>query len=927
MSKVMSHDDEDSWASIEPLTVLQQQPVKKDSMFASPLPDSHRRGSSTEPSSHHRSADLPSPTGSSIRASKASSKSSPTIPSPVHSPQSNRHLTHTGMRSPSHELTPSSPRSREIEADNSAHNSDYHAATLPAQQKRHVHTGSSARENSDMYHSGSQSLSRRTSRQSNRSTRRSDRESVDTTSTKVQLPEAGKTRVVRLRREHPGEPIGITITVRTPSPPPGGSGNQATSNNLLGTDASLTLQRLMSGSLSNKQGGSGTPTKSDLSFRTEPVLAIQRIMSGSLADRQGGLFPGDILLEFNGRPVHSLDEVYSQMRQSASLLECEFLVQAPHSNGFLRPGQQHNFRSSKSKRYIRSFFDYDAKVDSLMPAGDVGLSFKAGDVLELVDDQDPNFWQVRPLNDAHGRVRLIPSQTLEERRQAFNQEKAQLTAEGTKKKSKRTIKTFFRAADASDLRVRSDLWSYEEVVPWPESMVPCLLLLGAPGVGRRNLKALLVNREPNRFDFPKSDTTDPDASPVNFNVIPKEQMEKDVRSGAYVEWGKADGHYYGIKFSALRKIIATGRTVVLDCQPQSVYLLHQPEFNPVTIFVAAPHFEVAKRMMEDGLRAGLTQNRRSDEELRAMVEESQSLAVKHRHLYFHKFTNSDMKEGVEKLSRLVTRVERHPSWIPSGWAYEMSAPTGSDTGTPFVPGSSTLSALGIHTLPPSRPSAIARSVLSGISEASAESASRLARPPSILSESVTSQQGRATPANGKRLYERRRRPQVEFRPTAPTIPELDTPSESMTNRSRASENQPASGRPMGFSGTPTSPKPRNSPQVSERSNGSLRRHQHGSQSEQTDGTQPNQGLKAMDNLRTSQLGEGKDRHSQSLRDSRNSSESSNHRFPRTQANNRQSGSSLAPRRYDTSTTVPADEDISDTSSEDEGEMKDKEVHL
>lgn len=45
-------------------------------------------------------------------------------------------------------------------------------------------------------------------------------------------------------------------------------------------------------------------------------------------------------------------------------------------------------------------------------------------------------------------------------------------------------------------------------------------------------------------------------------------MEEDVRSGAYVEWGKVDGHYYGIRFSAVRKIIASGRTAVLDCQPQ-----------------------------------------------------------------------------------------------------------------------------------------------------------------------------------------------------------------------------------------------------------------------------------------------------------------------------------------------------------------------
>ncbi|KER28452.1 hypothetical protein T265_04755 [Opisthorchis viverrini] len=454
---------------------------------------------------------------------------------------------------------------------------------------------------------------------------------------------------------------------------------------------------------------------------------------------------------------------------------------------------------------------------------------------------------VRPLNDSHGQVRLIPSQTLEERRTAFNQEKI---PGGTLKKTRRTIKMFFRAADSSGLRLRSDIWSYEEVVPWPQSMVPCLLLLGVTGVGRRNLKVLLASSEPKRFAYPLSDTTDPTASTSQFHILPKAQMEADVRSGAYVEWGKVGGNYYGIRFSAIRKIIASGRTAVLDCQPQTVHLLHQPEFNPCTVFIAAPNFEVAKRMMKDGLENGVTKNNRSDEELRCLIEESQTFARDHRHLYFHSLTNSDMRETVARLSRLISRLERHPSWIPSGWAYELSVPGGPVGSNPnrmlvdepievvdkfvnlgsctssgglakddvsigiwkaraafihlphlwppnFVPGSSSLSALGIPTLPPAHSSTIARSVLSGISEASSESANRLARPPSICSESVLSERqpgGLRSPCNRpnaaaspitprQRLYERRRKPQHDFQPLSPAIPEQDTPSESGVSHS------------------------------------------------------------------------------------------------------------------------------------------------
>ncbi|VDO98979.1 unnamed protein product [Schistosoma margrebowiei] len=137
------------------------------------------------------------------------------------------------------------------------------------------------------------------------------------------------------------------------------------------------------------------------------------------------------------------------------------------------------------------------------------------------------------------------------------------------------------------------------------------MLIGPNGVGRRNLKVLLAKYEPKRFAYPMTDTTDSTLPTNLFKVLSKDQMESDVKSGAYVEWGKINGHYYGIRFSELRKIIANGRTAVLDCQPQSLHLLHQPEFNPCVVFVAAPSFEVAKTMLQEGLQANVTSNIRS----------------------------------------------------------------------------------------------------------------------------------------------------------------------------------------------------------------------------------------------------------------------------------------------------------------------------
>ncbi|VDN15857.1 unnamed protein product [Dibothriocephalus latus] len=72
--------------------------------------------------------------------------------------------------------------------------------------------------------------------------------------------------------------------------------------------------------------------------------------------------------------------------------------------------------------YIRCLYTYDPTKDTLLPTGHKGLAFRSGEVLELVDFQDLNWWQVRRLDNPNGKTSLIPSQTLEEKRQAFNQQ-------------------------------------------------------------------------------------------------------------------------------------------------------------------------------------------------------------------------------------------------------------------------------------------------------------------------------------------------------------------------------------------------------------------------------------------------------------------------------------------------------------------------
>lgn len=45
-------------------------------------------------------------------------------------------------------------------------------------------------------------------------------------------------------------------------------------------------------------------------------------------------------------------------------------------------------------------------------------------------------------------------------------------------------------------------------------------------------------------------------------------MEADVKAGRFLEHGEYDGNLYGTKIESIHQVVATGRTCILDVNPQ-----------------------------------------------------------------------------------------------------------------------------------------------------------------------------------------------------------------------------------------------------------------------------------------------------------------------------------------------------------------------
>uniref|UniRef100_A0AAQ4P435 Membrane protein, palmitoylated 2a (MAGUK p55 subfamily member 2) n=1 Tax=Gasterosteus aculeatus aculeatus TaxID=481459 RepID=A0AAQ4P435_GASAC len=275
---------------------------------------------------------------------------------------------------------------------------------------------------------------------------------------------------------------------------------------------------------------------------------------------QGLLHVGDVIKEVNGREVG----------QDASVLQEE--LQAASGSVVLKILPSYHEAIQPSQLFFKCHYDYDPANDNLIPCKEAGLRFEAGDILQIVNQDDVNWWQARHVEG--GSAGLIPSQMLEEKRKAFVKRDVELapagnlcTGVGGKKKKKMMYVTTKNAEFD-----RHEILLYEEVAKVPPFKRKTLILIGAQGVGRRRLKNKLLLRDPLLFGttipYTSRKPKKEDGESRMYAFTSRSKMEADIKNGRYLEHGEYDGNLYGIKMDSIHEVVEAGRVCVLDVNPQ-----------------------------------------------------------------------------------------------------------------------------------------------------------------------------------------------------------------------------------------------------------------------------------------------------------------------------------------------------------------------
>ncbi|XP_037713611.1 MAGUK p55 subfamily member 7 isoform X2 [Drosophila subpulchrella] len=420
-------------------------------------------------------------------------------------------------------------------------------------------------------------------------------------------------------------------------------------------------------------------------------IKIARIMHGGAADRSGLIHVGDEVIEVNNINVEGKTpgDVLTILQNSEGTIT--FKLVPADSKGAQR----------ESKVRVRAHFDYNPDVDPYIPCKEAGLAFQRGDVLHIVAQDDAYWWQARKEHERSARAGLIPSRALQERRILHDRSQKDGTDLDSKPGScaslcttppgsprlpasssssscrqPKTKKIMYDLTENDDFD-REQIATYEEVAklyPRPGVFRP-IVLIGAPGVGRNELRRRLIARDPEKFRSPVPYTTRPmrtgEVAGREYIFVPRDKMDADIEAGKFVEHGEYKGHLYGTSAESVKSIVNAGCVCVLSPHYQAIKTLRTAQLKPFLIHVKPPELDILKATRTEA-RAKSTfdeANARSftDEEFVDMVKSAERIDYLYGHFFDVELVNGELVNAFEQLVQNVQRLETEPIWAPSMW--------------------------------------------------------------------------------------------------------------------------------------------------------------------------------------------------------------------------------------------------------------------
>lgn len=79
-----------------------------------------------------------------------------------------------------------------------------------------------------------------------------------------------------------------------------------------------------------------------------------------------------------------------------------------------------------------------------------------------------------------------------------------------------------------------------------------------------------------------------------YFFVQREDMEKDIEKGKFIEFGEYKGNLYGTSAESVKAIVNAGKVCILNPHYQALKMLRVPQLKPYIIYIKPPSLEVLK---------------------------------------------------------------------------------------------------------------------------------------------------------------------------------------------------------------------------------------------------------------------------------------------------------------------------------------------
>ncbi|XP_056150510.1 MAGUK p55 subfamily member 5b [Lampris incognitus] len=393
-------------------------------------------------------------------------------------------------------------------------------------------------------------------------------------------------------------------------------------------------------------------------------VIVSRVVKGGAAERSGLLCEGDEILEINGIPVRGkhVNEVHDLLQQMHGTLT--FLL-IPSSQTKPLPHRQ-------TVMHVRAYFDYDPSDDPFVPCRELGLSFQKGDILHVISQDDPNWWQAYRDGDEENQplAGLIPGKSFQQQRETLKKTMTDRSrehqrkvwyAKKNKKQGKKSPYNFNRNAEYDDILTYEEMALYHQ----PANRKRPIALIGPPNSGQDELRRRLLSIEPDRFAGAVPHTTRNarihEKNGREYHFVSRAAFEADLATGKFLESGEYEKNLYGTSTDSVRHIINSGSICLLCLHTRSLRVLRSSNLKPFTIFIAPPSQERLRTLL---VKEGKTPK---PEELKEVIEKAREMEQNFGHLFDAAIVNTDPDTAFHDLRRLIEKLDTEPQWVPTSW--------------------------------------------------------------------------------------------------------------------------------------------------------------------------------------------------------------------------------------------------------------------